>query len=228
MRKLSFLLKLAVLLTMSVLVLLPACVWIAAFHTQRRAESFLADLVALDLGKSKLSEALKIANDHDGFIFDYGHENKSVSRDMALPSACTEKACDLGFRFDSFVLRRFHLGYQTALVGFIEVRDGVVTTRQASFGTWSGRQSEQGWDDSYQIDVYECSPRAGGPCQYFLSGLDYTVRWHSTAPRYAVYFTSQAPPYRRGPAWALNLSCFTRLGGCRSRHELLPGVPEIE
>ena len=178
---------------------------LSARATQRRAGRFLADLTALRLGESTFDDAKRLKDRYDGFVF-------PVSDD---PRDCTAERCGFAFRFENTWLSRLRLAVPTALFCGVTVRAGRVDGRSA----WLACDTRPFETD---VMVIEGPPNRFGPPDRHeeLGGIYH----HAKAGHWVIKLASPANPALRQSAFAFNLGCLSRIGGCRTKEDILPGM----
>jgi hypothetical protein len=174
-------------------------IW-SANRTRRQAEHFLRDFVSLEVGKSRLEDLRRLAEQHGG--------TEAVVPPELAPAGCAPDCRTFSFWFESLWLHRLGLGPATAVVAGLQTGGGRLLSRAIII------ESTAEWDSA--VDVSEdLSSR---------SGKSYSIRFRSMRPRWCVEFTPEAPAELRRQAFAVNLNCLSRIRGCKTKEEILPGV----
>lgn len=187
-----------------------AGVLIAAFalvelyqHTVRsRAESFLLDLQALELGKSTFSDAKRLQSQYGGQELTQG----------IYPADCSARDCYVRFMFTNFPFAILHLAPPTGLGAALHIQGGVVRSRTTAYQAEAGDQSfvlsiDDNFKTGYQEEFCVVSRRGNG------SGPPWKVQ---------ISMRPGAPKDLSNAAYALNLSCLTRFGACSDPYGMLP------
>jgi hypothetical protein len=191
-------------ISLAVLALVVVCGAIAGaatIATRRQAEAFLSELRSTQLGAGGYERVKKIATRFRKGVAESG-------------GTCSPSECSLTVSFENTCLRRLHLATWTKFGGTLLVRNGqlyhistgmTLYTRERVIGaeTILSEQSE------------------GGSPQFRVI----TKRWTDNQPWQAVVqLTPQATSSERETAFAFNLSCLDKLGGCKDSSDLLPSV----
>lgn len=179
-----------------VTIILLACALGQAYHARTMAHRFLSEVRKLRVGQSTYDDVLRIQTNYK-------------NRSSIESNSCDHNLCIVGFGFDNRWLYHFGLVPGSAFTGSLTVRKGVLVRVNLSLLS------------NPRIDATtEEVPAASGLSQYevggkkFNSGQNYSYVW--------AQITSAASDNERRKAFAFNLSCLTKWGGCKDSNELLP------
>lgn len=188
--------------------------WGLPIRQKTRAGAFLRELTQLELGKSTFADAQRIAQKYGGIPW------YTVSLD---DMRCTFQECRFAFKFENKPLTSFRLVRYVVVLGFISVKDGLVTGREIDYARDSGGIPQ------YEFDVIESVlgnqegrlnyEKPWGLYRLHLDekGIPWTVR---------VRLVPTSSEDQRERAFALDFSCLASLFGCHSPAAMFPtGIP---
>jgi hypothetical protein len=185
------------------LVLLPlACIagiGSRVIHVRNKAEEFLRDATALQLRLATQGQVQRLMERSGGHI---------------EPSTCDSKGCAYFVRFENSWLRMLHLAPRTQFTATLGMVDGVLGYRRV-FLTSGNTSSEFG----AFVQEWLISPK--GPEAFHVSGA---FVGSGTPYRVFIDLTPDATPEQHRAAYALNLECLSKFGGCENARQLLPSV----
>lgn len=184
---------------------------LAARDAQRRAQAFLRDFASLDPCTMSFDDARRFTEDHRVSLWEgvgpYGHFLDLESG--TLPPGCTSDHCDFRFSFQNIWLHRLLLAPLTELGAEIQVRGGKVDS--TNVGLLVGPRG------AVALTVQDCSGRQKTAIPGRRDPLITLVEIAPTA----------TPAQHRG-AFAFNLTCLSKIGGCKNSYQLLPSLPPGE
>lgn len=180
-----------------------AAILFTARHTTQnrdRAKAFLREASALQLRVSTLTQVQQLVSRYGG---------------LAEPGTCDLRGCSYFFSFDNGWLRRLHLAPQTRFSCTLGVSGGVLDYRRV-FLTSGNTSAVFGAFVEEQL-----SPPKGISEPFYISR-----QWEKSGERWRVHVavTPDATAEERRIAYALNLNCLSKLGGCKDAQQLLPSV----
>jgi hypothetical protein len=192
--------------------------WVRTVQQRHRADAFLQDVLKLEVGKSTLEEALKLAQKFGAMPWYVNSDDMS----------CTFRRCELRFVFENKPLTSARLVRYVELIGTVSVKNGVVVGREVDYAREAGPYGQ------FEYDVIEhlWSEEEHVPRYFVESGLRRLNVDGNGIPstlRVTIGPTSTADQRKR--AYALNLSCLGRLFGCNNPAAMFPpripyrGVP---
>ncbi len=166
------------------------------YVTRSKASDFLRDVRELRIGKSSLADLLRLKEKYYKF----------ASED---PAGCDRNSCRIYFSFDNRWLSRLRVVPAARLGGGVTVKHGAINEINLALAS----------DPSYSAQVIETLATPGEP-PYNVSGR----RSDPNGPFIAlkVRLTPDAPQDMRTKAYSFNLSCLTRVGGCKDGRAVLP------
>jgi hypothetical protein len=177
------------------LLILLACA-LVAYHARAMAHGFLSDVRNLRIGQSTLDDVLRIRTNYE-------------SRSTVESNGCDQILCILDFAFDNRWLFHFGLAPGSMFTGSLTVRRGMLVRVRISL--LSNPQNDAATEEvpaAPDLSAYE----VGG--KKFNLSHTYSYVW--------VRITSAATSDERQKAYAFNLACLTKWGGCKDSNELLP------
>src|SRR5579863_6753455 len=181
----------------------------AARKTQHEAQAFLQDFVNLPLGTSSFQDVRRFVDKyHDRlWVGDliYGH-SLNLPSPSSLPQGCVADKCDYTFAFKNTWLSRLRLAPFTDFAAEIKVRNGQAAMRIVDYVCKRG-------DSGFIASVVDDSTgelRGGFPAS---RNIQKTI----------IILTSESTTAQRKQAYAFNLVCLSKIGGCKDSFELLPG-----
>lgn len=174
---------------------------VPAVRTRRRAEAFLSNLRNVELGPQGYEKVR--------LLWDRFHADAAEGA-----GTCTPSECILTVNFQNTWLRRLRLATWTEFGATLSVHNGNLYDIRASMKLYSRKRVI-----GAETILSDQSEGAGPPFRII------TKRWSDNAPWQAiVQLTSHAAPAEREKAFAFNLGCLDKLGGCRDSSDLLPAV----
>ncbi len=190
-------------------VLIFVVAWARTVSQPTRAQAFLSDFLKLEVGKASFEEAKVVAQQHGGIPW-------------YLPDGsmqCTYQRCEFRFFFENKPLTSTHLVPYTGLIATIGVKDGVVVGRYVDYMRYAKRPF------SYHVRE-TLLPPTGTPEWEALRHKIGLSRMHvdpsgvATAVSIGLEPSSSADQRRR--AYALDLSCLSKLFGCGNPSAFFP------
>jgi len=173
----------------------------AARRTASEAGRFVKDFIALEPGRSTFDDAVRVAKA-------YQNRWEGIPTDQGLPSGCNWGRCDLAFIFENSWLHHLRLAPPTALYASVHISEGVVTSHYVLFGSAGEKMP------FFEVMVTESRTVPPGEARRVRTLKRNT--WQEV-----IELTPDATVSQREQAYAFNLSCLSKIGGCRTRDELL-------
>jgi hypothetical protein len=173
-----------------------ACALWQAYRARANGDEFLSDVRKLRVGQSTYEDVLRIQANYK-------------SRSSVQGNACDRNLCILDFCFENNWLYHFGLVPGSRFIGSLMVRRGIlvkVSLSLLSDPRYDAMTEETPADPN--VSVYDVGGRK------FSTGQAYSYVW--------AHITSAASEDERQKAYAFNLSCLTKWGGCKDSNELLP------
>jgi hypothetical protein len=175
---------------------------VVADRIAEHAAVVLTDIQSLPMGKATLQDVQQLAARNGGF---------------AWPDSkpCTEQQCQFAFTIDNHSLSRLHLAKPTIFSASLGIQNGRLATR--SVGLTTG-----GEESSASVFVSETmvQPFPDWPAFHVARHRG----WQDRPWRTVVHLTPMASPEQRYSAYSVNVSCLSRLLGCRDARELAPAL----
>jgi hypothetical protein len=172
--------------------------WFSTARTQRAAENFLRDSLAIRPGSSTWEQVNGLANKYHGRVSNLG---------------CTYHKCDLFVDFENRWLAFFHLAPRTDLSCSLFVEEGTLLEKEYLLASGKG-----GVAFTASVSETMHAPRSI-PAPFFVAH-----RWSGRPWRVWVNLTPQASDDQRRIAYGLNLRCLSRVRGCEDASQLLPTI----
>lgn len=193
-----------------------------------RARAFLPDFEKLEVGKSTFEEARIIAQRHGGIPWWVGSDNMQ----------CTYERCHFKFVFENKPLSSVYIepriGFisrielktgipYVGLVGDLEIRNGVLVGRNIHLVRYSKRD--------FAYNVREALPApANTPQEEAMKrwvGLTrMNVDSDGIPSAVSIDFEPSTSPDQKARAYAINVSCLSKIFGCSSPSDIFPaGIP---
>lgn len=176
--------------------ILLACALGQAYRARTKGDAFLSDVRKLHLGQSTYDDVLRIQTNYK-------------SRSSVEGDGCDQNLCILDFSFENRWLYHFGLVPGARFTGSLTVKKGILVRVRLSLLSnprFDAKTEETPADPN--ISAYE----VGGT--KFNSGRAYSYVW--------AHITTGASEEERARAYAFNLACLTKWGGCKDSNELLP------
>ncbi|HKM80314.1 MAG TPA: hypothetical protein VJY15_05070 [Candidatus Acidoferrum sp.] len=184
-------------------------VWVRTVQQKHRADAFLQDVLKLEVGKSTLEEALKLAQKFGAMPW---YVNSDDMR-------CTYQRCELRFVFENRPLTSVHLVRYVELIGTVSVKNGLVVGRELDYGREAGRYEEF----EYGVMEHLWSQEDHVPRSWIESGMWRLKVREDGIPRILrVTIGPTSTPDQRKRAYALDLSCLDNLFGCNNPAAMFP------
>jgi hypothetical protein len=176
--------------------ILLACALGQAYRARAMANAFLSDVRELRVGQSTYDDVLRIRTNYK-------------NRSSVEASECDQNLCTLDFSFDNRWLYHFGLVRGSRFTGSLRVNKGVlVRVRLSLLSDPRNDAMTEEVPAAPDLSAYE----VGG--KKLNSGQGYSYVW--------AQITSAASTDERQRAYAFNLACLTKWGGCKDSNELLP------
>jgi hypothetical protein len=169
-------------------------------HIRKRAEEFLREASALRLRVTTAKQIEELVGRYGGHV---------------EPSTCSSRGCGYFFSFDNGWLHRLHLAPRTSFTCTLAVSDGVLDYRRV-FLTSGNTSAVFG---AFIDERLSSPPGIPEPFHASLQTEGSGARW-----RVHVDMTADATSEQHKMAYAVNLGCLSKLGGCSDAQELLPSV----
>jgi hypothetical protein len=188
-------------------------IWIEERLNRLRARDLVAAMQTVRVGASSLPEVESLARQFGG-----------VAR-----QPCDASLCNVDFGpIRNSLLAKLHLAPATRLGSRITVQDGTVSYMTVGYDVTSPARTIASADVFvFPIIEERAFPAGGAP-------FEVNVRWGASGSskpdkrwKIGVRMTPAAPQELQRAAFAFDLSCLTRLGGCTSGDELLPGIAGV-
>jgi len=175
--------------------ILLTCALGQAYRARAEGDAFLSDVRGLRVGQSTYDDVLRI-------------QTKYKSYSSVEGNRCDRDLCDVDFLSGNKWLYELGLVPGAMFTGGVRVRGGVLTRISVGFLSappYGAATEEIPADPS--VSPYEVHGRVYSSETYaFIS----------------VRITSAASEDERQKAYAYNLACLTKLGGCKNANEILP------
>lgn len=187
-----------IICSLALITAVPALAAIQAFAARFDANQFLADVKRLRVGKSSLADLNTLAVKY---------------RSYSTPDSieCDQKLCKIFFYFGNRWLWRVGLSPASRFGGGITAREGTISEIDLALVT----------DSAYSASVVEVlatpnsTPYKVEGRRALSGATDFTM---------TVRLTSAASEELRRKAYNFNLTCLTRLDGCKNARLMLPGA----
>ena len=176
--------------------ILLACALGQAYRARANGDEFLSDVRKLRVGQSTYDDVLKIQANYK-------------SRSSVQGNGCDRNLCILSFSFENRWLYHFGLVPGARFTGSLAVRRGIlagVSLYLVSNPRYDAKTEETPADPN--VSPYDVGGRK------FSTRQAYSYIW--------AHITSAASEDQREKAYAFNLACLTKWGGCKDSNELLP------
>lgn len=205
-----------------------AVMWVRTLSQAVRARAFLSDVIKLEVGKSTLEDAETLAQRHGGIPWWVGCDSMQ----------CTYQRCEFRFVFENKPLSSTyiepHAGFISGLqvrtgipyVGLIadlSIKNGVLVGRHISYVRYSKR--------SFAYDVREWLPASANTPEAegmkLSEGLHRMIVDQDGIPSaVSIYFEPSISPDQKVRAYAINVSCLSKIFGCAGPSDIFPaGIP---
>ena len=193
-RKMLIIIPVCVVAFLSVLL---ACALVQAFEARADCNAFLSDIRNLRVGESTYDDVVRI---HATYR----------NRSSVEGNTCERNLCILDFSFENIWLYHSGLVPGARFVGSLTIRNGVLVKVNLTLSSNPGYDATttEETSDNLNVKAYEVGGRK------FQSDQRYSYVW--------AHITSAASEEQRRAAYAFNLACLTRFGGCKDANEILP------
>lgn len=188
----------------AVLVLVVICgtvIAVATIANKREAQAFLSEIRNTQLGPGGYARLKEI-------------ETRFHNHVVANSESCSPNQCSLTLSFQNTWLRRLHLAIWTKFGATLLVKNENLYYISAGMTLYTPARvigSETILSDQDKVDSKPFTV--------------VTKRWGDNQPWQAiVMLTPRAAPTERESAFAFNLSCLNKLGGCKDSSDLLPSA----
>lgn len=183
-----------------------ALVW-STHATKRRAAKVLYEVQAFDLNNTT-PEGIRSMVDRLG-----GEVSPSATN-------CPAEDCLLFIWVANKWMPRLRLAPPMSLTVWIRIQGGKAIYRKVELVN----RAYEGHVPSASVTEYACTEcEVPNDKPFRIGGL----RYEDGTPIYMlVYLNARASPEQRRRAYAFNLECLTKFGGCTNPDEMLPGVRE--
>jgi hypothetical protein len=193
-------------LTVEAIALIVVCLvafvvaWVRTLPESGRAAAFMRDFTDLEVGKSTFEDAKVLAQRHGG-------------KPEPGSGPCTYEGCTFQFLYENKPLSSTHVVPYVGFLGTMVVKNGVLAERYIHYVRYSKRPF------AYNVD--EMTPEARGTRGLMgLARMQVDTAGLAGAISIGLAPSSSADQRRR--AYALNLSCLSRLFGCGGPSEIFP------
>ncbi len=166
-----------------------------AYRARAFGNEFLADVRNRRVGQSTYQDVLRV-------------QAKYRSRSSSEPGDCDQNLCDMAFSGGNERLYRLGLVPGAKFIGSLRVQQGLLVEIGVSYQANShfNAYTEETIDSA--VNPYQVGGKRGS------SPPAYSYVW--------ARITSAAAPAQREKAYAYNLACLTKLGGCKDANKILP------
>jgi hypothetical protein len=189
--------------------------WARTLSQPSRAQAFLNDFTKLEVGKSTFEKAESLAEKHGG---------------QAEPGTgtCTYEACVLRFVFENKPLTSTHLVPYIGLIGTIVVKDGVVVRRYINYFRYARRPLAY---NVMEVLLPPSNTPEGRGMKMMIGFTRMNVDPEGIPSDVSIGMDPSSSAQQRRRAYALDVSCLSRLFDCNSPSAIFPsdipyrGVP---
>jgi len=183
--------------------------WVRTVQQRHRADAFLQDVLKLEVGKSTLEEALKLAQKFGAMPW---YVNSDDMR-------CTFQRCELHFVFENKPLTSARLVRYVGLIGTVSVKNGVVVGREIDYQGDGGQYGQF----KYRVMEHLWSQEERVPRTWIDSGMSRLKVGEDGIPRILLVTVGPtSTPDQRKRAYALDLSCLDKLFDCHNPAAMFP------
>ena len=173
----------------------------AVVNTRRQAQKFLATTAQLKIGASTYD--------------DTRHLLEPYRNHMRNSDPCTPNHCTWNFAFRNTLLSALHLAPVTEFTGSLTFEDGLLSTRVEYLGQGTCCVHHIIEGRSLVAPNDRSQPNFSVTLQRTEDGFP---------SKAIVMLTPQATPEQRQAAYAVDLRCLDKIGGCKSAEELSPQI----
>jgi hypothetical protein len=175
---------------------------------RRSLDRFLAQVATVEVGTTRL---------------DRWRTQVEQDRHSILTAGCDQRTCGIGWRGENRLLQKLHLAPRTVADASVGFEDGIASAIYIVL-TVEKRDDKGEWRDDRGVVVQQNTTTIPGACRqhYRLDVLKrYGVGDHYWA---TVGMDPCVTPDDRARAIAINTSCLTRIGGCKTVESMMPQV----
>jgi hypothetical protein len=182
--------------------------YLAATSPRRGLDGFLAQVATVEVGKTRLD--------------DWRTQVERAELSSVIIK-CDPRTCGIGWRGENGLLQKLHLAPRTVVDASVGFEDGIasgiyiilVTEKRDDKGEW---RDDRGVVVRQSMDV----PAACHP--HYNLDLNPRPGVVPRGPWATVAMDSCVSPQDRARAIAINSSCLTRIGGCKTVESMIPQV----
>lgn len=167
-----------------------------AYRAREFGNTFLSDVRKLHVSQSTYADVLRI-------------QTKYRSRSLIEGDGCNKNLCIIDFSDDNKWLYHFGLVPGARFSAGLTVKQGILV--KISLSLFSNPHYDASTDETV-AEPSVSSYQIGG--KKLISGRAYSYVW--------ARITTAATSDEREKAYAFNLACLTKLGGCKNSNEILP------
>jgi hypothetical protein len=174
---------------------------------RRSLDHFLREVAAIEVGKTKVEDW-----------------RRQVDRAQLshVTFKCDQRTCGIGWHGENSLLRRMRLAPRTIVDASVEFKDGIASEIYIIL-VIQKRDDKREWHDDRGVVVREIADSSSVCDQHYRLNVKERNR---VGDRYwaTVAMDSCVSPEDRARAIAINSSCLTRIGGCKTVESMIPQV----
>lgn len=168
---------------------------------RRNLDRFLREVATVEVGKTKIEDWRK---------------NLERAHLAHLDVRFSQRTASVGCTEENTLLQKLRIAPRTVAWCYVEFEDGVAYGIDATILALSPNPD---WHDFFDRHVHVVIVGDGSePCTAHYRAV------HTTDSRGTVFMSPCVSPQDRTRAFALNTSCLTRIGGCKTVQSMLPQV----
>jgi hypothetical protein len=193
-----------VLITVAGILVVAAAVHRVVTSPRRELQQFLRQVATVEIGKTK---------------FETWRIQIGQARFANVTIKCDQRTCGIGLRVENSLLWRLHLAPRTIVDASVGFDDGIASEIYIALGT-AKRNTGEDWHDDKGVVVRQSTDVSSACHQHDTLHVKkrYDRNWVTVA------MDSCVSPQERAKALAINSSCLTRIGGCKTVEAMIPQV----
>jgi hypothetical protein len=192
-----------VLITVAVILTI-AAVGVVVTSPRRELQQFLRLVATVEIGKTRMSD---------------WRTQIEQARFANVTIKCDQRTCGIGLRVENGLLSRLHLAPRTVVDASVGFDDGIASEIYIALGTVKHDENGE-WRDDKGVVVRQSTDVSSACHQHDTLHVRkrYDRNWVT------VGMDPCASPDERAKALAMNSSCLTRIGGCKTVESMIPQV----
>ena len=181
--------------------------YVNAMRPRRNLDRFLKEIATVEIGKTRLED---------------WRRQVERARISGLSISCVQRTCGIGLRAENTLLQKLRLAPRSLATAGVDFNDGVASQIYIAL-TIERRNNNGEWYDDKGVVVRQSTDVPSACHEHY----DLSVKQrYGVGDRYwaTVAMDSCVSAKDRAKAFAINGTCLTRIGGCKTVEAMLPKV----